>query len=91
MIVSVSNFKTKVRVAVLCAKSGSCDDNITDAIDGSLDSKNRDYKTVSAVPCEKARHRMADPPEDDDPRLECGPDSWNIAAQIDWEGDGYPF
>ncbi|GIY94606.1 hypothetical protein CEXT_642851 [Caerostris extrusa] len=28
-----------------------------------------------------------DPPEDDDPRLECTPIPWNFAAQIDWEGD----
>ncbi|GIY49663.1 uncharacterized protein CDAR_29401 [Caerostris darwini] len=29
----------------------------------------------------------------DPPRLECGPDPWNFAAQIDWEGDddGYPM
>ncbi|GIY39585.1 hypothetical protein CEXT_704411 [Caerostris extrusa] len=42
---------------------------------------------------EKTRLRTADPPEDDDPRLECGPDPWNFAAQIDWEGDddGYPM
>ncbi|GIY26350.1 ATP-dependent DNA helicase [Caerostris extrusa] len=45
------------------------------------------------VPCEKAKHRTADPPEDDDPRLECGPDPWNFAAQIDCEDDddGYPM
>ncbi|GIY57320.1 hypothetical protein CEXT_391401, partial [Caerostris extrusa] len=30
---------------------------------------------------------MPNPPEDDDPRLESGPDPWNFAAQIDWEGD----
>ncbi|GIY81110.1 ATP-dependent DNA helicase [Caerostris extrusa] len=41
----------------------------------------------------KTRLRTADPPEDDDPRLECRPDPWNFAAQIDWEGDddGYPM
>ncbi|GIY94523.1 hypothetical protein CEXT_357421 [Caerostris extrusa] len=35
---------------------------------------------------------MANPPEDDDPRLECSPDPGNFAAQIAWEGDddGYP-
>ncbi|GIY83039.1 hypothetical protein CEXT_308761 [Caerostris extrusa] len=35
----------------------------------------------------KTRLRTANPPEDDDPRLE-----WNFAAQIDWESDddGYP-
>ncbi|GIY74192.1 ATP-dependent DNA helicase [Caerostris extrusa] len=42
--VLVANFKTKVRVAVLYAKPGSSDDDITDAIDESLDCKNRDYK-----------------------------------------------
>ncbi|GIY52185.1 hypothetical protein CDAR_175741 [Caerostris darwini] len=41
----------------------------------------------------KTRLRTADPPEDDDPKLECGPDPWNFAAQIDFEGDddGYPM
>ncbi|GIY56040.1 elongation of very long chain fatty acids protein [Caerostris extrusa] len=41
----------------------------------------------------KTQLHTADPPEDDDPRLECGPDPWNFAAQIDWEGDddGYPM
>ncbi|GIY70822.1 ATP-dependent DNA helicase [Caerostris darwini] len=45
------------------------------------------------VPWEKTRLRTADLPEDDDPRFECGPDLWNFAAQIDWEGDddGYPM
>ncbi|GIY51244.1 hypothetical protein CDAR_445821 [Caerostris darwini] len=38
-------------------------------------------------PDEKTRLRTADPPEDDEPRLERGPDPWNFAAQIDWEGD----
>ncbi|GIY47097.1 hypothetical protein CEXT_183141 [Caerostris extrusa] len=33
----------------------------------------------------KIRLGRADPPEDDDPRLECGPDPWNFVAQIDWE------
>ncbi|GIY64626.1 ATP-dependent DNA helicase [Caerostris darwini] len=46
--VLVANFKTKVRVAVLYAKPGSSDDGITDAIDESLDSKNRYYKIVLA-------------------------------------------
>ncbi|GIY94124.1 ATP-dependent DNA helicase [Caerostris extrusa] len=44
--VLVANFKTKVRVAVLYAKPGSNDHDITDAIDESLDGKNRDYKIV---------------------------------------------
>ncbi|GIX98115.1 ATP-dependent DNA helicase [Caerostris darwini] len=43
--VLVANFKTKVRVDVLY-QPGSSDDDITDAIDESLDSKNRDYKIV---------------------------------------------
>ncbi|GIY25049.1 ATP-dependent DNA helicase [Caerostris extrusa] len=45
------------------------------------------------VPWEKTRLRTADPTEDDDPRQECGPDPWNLAAQINWEGydDGYPM
>ncbi|GIY28564.1 lachesin [Caerostris darwini] len=45
------------------------------------------------VPWAKTRLLMADPPEDDDPRLDCGPDPWNFAAQIDWEwdDDGYPM
>ncbi|GIY39611.1 uncharacterized protein CDAR_491621 [Caerostris darwini] len=47
--VLVANFKTKVRVAVLYAKPGSSDNDIIDAIDESLDSKNRDYKIVLAV------------------------------------------
>ncbi|GIX91578.1 hypothetical protein CDAR_528451 [Caerostris darwini] len=34
--------------------------------------------TTMAVLC------TADPPEEDDPRLECGPDPWNVAAQLDW-------
>ncbi|GIY87313.1 uncharacterized protein CDAR_561521 [Caerostris darwini] len=46
--VLVANFKRKVRVAVLYAKPGSSDDDITDTIDERLDSKNRDYKTVLA-------------------------------------------
>ncbi|GIY97537.1 hypothetical protein CEXT_800201 [Caerostris extrusa] len=42
---------------------------------------------------QKTRLLTADPPEDDDPRLERGPDPWNFAVQIDWEGDddGYPM
>ncbi|GIY08507.1 uncharacterized protein CDAR_313321 [Caerostris darwini] len=44
----VANFKTKVRAAVLYAKPGSSNDDIIDAIDESLDSKNRDYKIVLA-------------------------------------------
>ncbi|GIY06870.1 ATP-dependent DNA helicase [Caerostris darwini] len=44
------------------------------------------------VPWEKTKFHTADPPEDDDPRLESGQDPWNYAAQIDWEGDdGYPM
>ncbi|GIX86746.1 ATP-dependent DNA helicase [Caerostris extrusa] len=45
------------------------------------------------VPWEKTKLRTTDPPEDDDPRLECGPDPWNFAAQLDWKGDddGYPM
>ncbi|GIZ01072.1 ATP-dependent DNA helicase [Caerostris extrusa] len=92
--VLVANFKTKVRVTVLYAKPGSSDDDITDAIEESLDSKNRDYKiSYIQVSLGKTRLHTADPPEDDDPRLECGPDPWNSAAQIDWEGDddGYPI
>ncbi|GIY97360.1 hypothetical protein CEXT_617121 [Caerostris extrusa] len=44
------------------------------------------------VQWEETRFCTADPPEDDDPRLECGPDPWNFAAQTNWEGDddGYP-
>ncbi|GIY74292.1 hypothetical protein CEXT_131861 [Caerostris extrusa] len=30
--------------------------------------------------------RTADPPEDDNPRLECGPEPWNFATQLDWGG-----
>ncbi|GIY70824.1 uncharacterized protein CDAR_402451 [Caerostris darwini] len=41
--VLVANFNTKVRVAALYAKPGSSDDEITEAIGESLDSKNRDY------------------------------------------------
>ncbi|GIY17803.1 hypothetical protein CDAR_539801 [Caerostris darwini] len=39
------------------------------------------------IPGEKTRLRTADPPADDDPRLECGPDPWNFTAQMDWEGN----
>ncbi|GIY75479.1 uncharacterized protein CEXT_26901 [Caerostris extrusa] len=46
--VLVANFKTEVCVAVLYAKPGSSDDDIIDAIDESLDSKNRDNKTILA-------------------------------------------
>ncbi|GIZ02651.1 ATP-dependent DNA helicase [Caerostris extrusa] len=90
--VLVANFKTKVRVAVLYAKPGTSDDDITDAIDESLD-KVSSLASISSIPWEKTSLRMAYPPEDDDPRLECGPDPWNFAAQIDWEGDddGYPM
>ncbi|GIY10522.1 hypothetical protein CEXT_647201 [Caerostris extrusa] len=44
------------------------------------------------VPWEKTTLRVANPPEDDDPRLECGPDPWNLTSQNYWEGDddGYP-
>ncbi|GIY18362.1 hypothetical protein CDAR_288301 [Caerostris darwini] len=35
---------------------------------------------------EKTRFRTADPAGNDDPRLECGTDPWNFAAQINWEG-----
>ncbi|GIY81563.1 ATP-dependent DNA helicase [Caerostris darwini] len=130
--VSAANFKTKLRVAVLYAKPGSSDDDITDAIDESFESKNRVYETVLTgdfnidmgtttrartsidalfsthsvrtcglydsifchhlplyvqIPQEKTRLRTVDPPEDDDPRLECGPDPWNFAARIDLEFD----
>ncbi|GIY29079.1 hypothetical protein CDAR_86221 [Caerostris darwini] len=40
---------------------------------------------------QKTRLRAADLPEDDDSSLECGPDPWNFAAQIDWQGDGEKF
>ncbi|GBN96648.1 hypothetical protein AVEN_237176-1 [Araneus ventricosus] len=46
--VMVLNFKTKIRVAVLYAKPETSDDDIYDAIDESLDSKMRDYKTILA-------------------------------------------
>ncbi|GFQ75744.1 ATP-dependent DNA helicase [Trichonephila clavata] len=46
--VMVVNFKTKIRMAVLYAKPGSSDDDIFDALDQSLDSKNSDYRTVLA-------------------------------------------
>ncbi|GIY08889.1 ATP-dependent DNA helicase [Caerostris extrusa] len=44
----VANFKTNVRVAILYAKTGSIDDDITTAIDKSLDSKKPDHKIVLA-------------------------------------------
>ncbi|GIY27300.1 uncharacterized protein CDAR_507491 [Caerostris darwini] len=46
--VLVVNFKTKVRVVVLYAKPGTTNDDNTDTIDETLDSKNRNYKIVSA-------------------------------------------
>ncbi|GIY61369.1 ATP-dependent DNA helicase [Caerostris darwini] len=46
--VLVANFKTKVHGAVLYAKPASSDADITDAINESLDGKNRDYKIVLA-------------------------------------------
>ncbi|GIY74538.1 ATP-dependent DNA helicase [Caerostris darwini] len=92
--VLVENFKTKILVTVLYAKPGSSDDDITDAIDKRLDSKNRDYKIVLAViTWEKTRLRTTNPPEDNDPRLGCGPVPWNSAAKIAWKGEdhGYPM
>ncbi|GBM59807.1 hypothetical protein AVEN_154362-1, partial [Araneus ventricosus] len=159
--VMVLNFKTKIRVAVLYAKPETSDDDIYDAIDESLDSKNRDYKTILAgdfnininteygnefceimdniyymklrnnpsasttihrttidcifsthgvlvcgvyessfcthlplyvqVPFEKMKVRTSCPPEDDDLRLECGPDLLDRTADIDWaEEDNFP-
>ncbi|GIY65421.1 uncharacterized protein CEXT_499251 [Caerostris extrusa] len=43
-----SNFKTKVRVAVLYTKPGLSDDDITNAIDKILHSKNLNYKILLA-------------------------------------------
>ncbi|GIY86002.1 ATP-dependent DNA helicase [Caerostris extrusa] len=91
--VLVANFKTKVRAAVLYAKPGSSDDDIIDAIDESLDSKNRDYKIVLAgnFNIDMGTNRRSTRRR----RSKAGvwPDPWNFAAQIDWEGDDddYPM
>ncbi|GIY10460.1 hypothetical protein CDAR_478511 [Caerostris darwini] len=42
----LQTLKQKYRVAVLYAKPGLSDDDITDAIDESFDSKNWDYKII---------------------------------------------
>ncbi|GIY54115.1 uncharacterized protein CDAR_300761 [Caerostris darwini] len=51
------------------------------------------YPPLFKTPGKKTSLRTAGPPEDDDTRLECGPNPWNFAAQIAWEGDddGYPM
>ncbi|GIY41175.1 hypothetical protein CEXT_747611 [Caerostris extrusa] len=81
----LANFKTKVRVVVFITKPGSSDDGITDAIDENSDIITCLY--TFKYPGKKQDFRTADPPEDDDPRLECGPDPWHFVAHIDWEGD----
>ncbi|GIX90501.1 hypothetical protein CEXT_344821 [Caerostris extrusa] len=54
--------------------------------------KRKEISSLASIrtnPWEKTRLRKAHQPEDDDPRLECGPNPWNFAAQIDSEGDGH--
>ncbi|GFU07681.1 uncharacterized protein TNCV_826641 [Trichonephila clavipes] len=46
--VMVVNFKTKIRIVVLYAKPRSSNNDIFDALDESLDSKNSDYSTALA-------------------------------------------
>ncbi|GIY03518.1 hypothetical protein CEXT_206971 [Caerostris extrusa] len=43
---------------------------------------NHHLRLYVQVPWEKTRFRTADPPEDDDPRLECGPDPWNFTHKL---------
>ncbi|GIY78694.1 hypothetical protein CEXT_292701 [Caerostris extrusa] len=44
------------------------------------------FASIRSSPLGKTRLRTADPPEDDDPWLECGPDPWNFAAQLTGKG-----